>query len=136
MYALLSAIATACAVILASMGLNGMNPVSAATLNTAITTCFLIIANLALNKWGSESIFSIGKTEGIYIVFAGIANGLAWIFYSTALKHGLTSKVTAVDQLSIVFTLGLCAVVLGEYQSIYCIFGSILMSLGVYFISL
>jgi len=136
MFALLSAMTTACSVILASMGLNNMNPISAATINTAIASGFLILTNLAFNTSPTSSIFLMDKTQGLYVILAGITNGIAWIFYSTALKHGLASKVTAVDQLSLIFTILLCAFFLGEGYSIYCVIGSIFMSIGVYLISL
>jgi transporter family protein len=136
MFALLSAITTACSVILASMGLNHMNPISAATVNTAMTSGFLLITHLAFNSFSTSNLFIFDKTQGMYVLLAGITNGIAWIFYSTALKHGLASKVTAVDQLSLIFTLLLCAFFLGEGYSIYCVIGSIFMSIGVYLISL
>jgi len=137
MFAMLSAITTACSVILASMGVNNStNPIAAATINTAITSGFLIVTNLIVNTTQGTHGFFIDKTQGIYVVLAGITNGIAWEFYSTALKHGLASKVTAVDQLSLIFTFLLCAFFLGEGYSMYCIIGSILMSIGVYLISI
>lgn len=136
MFAMLSALTTACSVILSSLGLHNVNPISAATINTAITSGFLLITNLAFNNSPAENLLIINRQQGIYVLLAGITNGIAWIFYSTALKHGLASKVTAVDQLSLIFTLLLCAFFLGEGYSISCIIGTIFMSIGVYLISI
>ena len=49
-----------------------------------------------------------------FLILSGMATGLSWLFYFKALQVGVASKVAPVDKLSVVFTIILAYLFLGE----------------------
>lgn len=49
-----------------------------------------------------------------FLVLSGVATGLSWLCYFRALQLGQASQVAPIDKLSVVFTLALAALFLGE----------------------
>ncbi|MDI9509033.1 MAG: EamA family transporter [Clostridiales bacterium] len=128
LYALLSAIFAALVSILAKLGLKGIN----SNLATAIRT-FVVL----LIAWGI--VFVTGKFKEIntltsrnwmFLLFSGCATGASWLFYYKALSMGDVSKVAPIDKLSVVFTIVLAFIFLGETASIKSIIGGILIAAG------
>ena len=111
-YALLSAVFAALTAILAKVGIKGIN----SDLATAIRTCFILIIAwmIVLTRKELNGIWSLSKTNWIFLALSGIATGLSWIFYFKALQIGQVSQVAPVDKLSVAIAIVLSFVFLGE----------------------
>jgi bacterial/archaeal transporter family protein len=129
-YALLSAISYSFFTIFAKMGTKDADPTLAATIYFVIASTFLIFACVTLNKFSAKDTdtWNLG-----FIVLAGIANGLSWIFYLVALKYGSAAKVSSVDLMSYFFTACLGVIILGEVFQFKYIIGALLITLGACF---
>ncbi|MFA4818824.1 MAG: EamA family transporter [Patescibacteria group bacterium] len=132
--ALLSAGFAGLTAILAKIGIQGVN----SNLATAIRTVFILLfawaVVLAQGKLSELSGLS-GKTWW-FLFFSAVATALSWLFYFYALKIGAASKVGPIDKLSLVFTVVLAAVILGESLTFKVIAGTILMAAGAILIAL
>lgn len=127
-FALLSAVFAALTAILAKIGVQGIN----SNLATAIrTTVILIFA------WGIVFVTRVktppdlfeGKTF-LFLVLSAITTGISWLFYFRALQLGTASHVSSIDRLSLVFTVFLAVLILGEKLSLPLIVGMVLMVSG------
>ncbi|TAH64608.1 MAG: EamA family transporter [Anaerolineaceae bacterium] len=128
LYAFLSAIFAALVSILAKIGLKGIN----SNLATAIRT-FVVL----LMAWGI--VFLTGKQKEIttltsknwrYLIYSGLATGASWLFYFRALQIGEVSKVAPIDKLSVVITMILAFIFLGETVTLKAIIGGLLIAAG------
>ena len=128
LYALLSAVFAALVSILAKIGLKGIN----SNLATAIRT-FVVL----LMAWGI--VFLTGKQKDIatltsknwrFLIYSGLATGASWLFYFRALQMGEVSKVAPIDKLSVVFTMILAFIFLGETLTLKAIIGGLLIAAG------
>lgn len=128
LFALLSAIFAALVSILAKKGLEGIN----SNLATAIRTFVVLLA-----AWGI--VFLTGKHKEIpnltgknwrFLIYSGLATGASWLFYFKALQLGEVSKVAPIDKLSVVFTMILAFIFLGETVSVKTIIGGLLIASG------
>lgn len=128
LYALLSAIFAALVSILAKKGLEGIN----SNLATAIRTFVVLIA-----AWGI--VFFTGRHKEIpnltgknwrFLIYSGLATGASWLFYFKALQMGEASKVAPIDKLSVVFTMILAFIFLGEAVSAKAVIGGLLIAAG------
>jgi transporter family protein len=128
LYALLSAVFAALVSILAKVGLKGIN----SNLATAIRT-FVVL----LMAWGI--VFLTGKHKEIttltsknwrFLIYSGLATGASWLFYFRALQMGEVSKVAPIDKLSVVFTMVLAFIFLGEAVTLKAIIGGLLIAAG------
>ncbi|HRN77841.1 MAG TPA: EamA family transporter [Candidatus Dependentiae bacterium] len=136
LYTFASAFFGALSVILTRIGLAGVDPTWAATINSLITTGFLVTASLFLSKF-NETMIKINMSNMGYILLAGIASGTAWLCYIIALKYGAVSGVVAIEvAIDFVLVLVFCALIWGEYTSIKYIIGGILMTAGAVLVSI
>ena len=99
-------------------------------------TVFLVVVSLSLNKFQGFSFGMIESKSWLFILLAGLAGAISWIFYFFALKVGFASKVVAIDRLSLIFAVILAAIFLGESLSLKVILGAALMVAGALLISL
>jgi len=127
-FALGSAIFAALTSILAKIGIEGVN----SNLATAIRTVVVIIM-----AWGmvfltnsQGDIKTISQRSWIFLILSGIATGASWLCYYKALQMGETSKVVAVDKLSVVLTLALAFVFLHDQFTVKSLLGCILIGVG------
>lgn len=127
-YALLSALFAALTAIFAKVGVANINS-NLATGIRSIVILFMI--------W--LIIFSRGETKGwetlstrniVFLVISGVATGLSWIFYFKALQIGEVTQVSMVDKLSIVLTIAIAAIFLGESITIRTAIAAILIVSG------
>ena len=114
--------------ILAKIGIDGVN----SNLATAIRT-FIVL----LMSWGMvfltnahSEIDAISKRSWVFLILSGLATGASWLCYYKALQLGQASKVVPIDKLSIVLTMILAALILGEEFTIKSIFGCALIAAG------
>ena len=128
LYALLSAVFAALVSILAKVGLKGIN----SNLATAIRT-FVVL----LMAWGI--VFLTGKQKEIttltsknwrFLIYSGLATGASWLFYFRAMQLGEVSKVAPIDKLSVVITMILAFMFLGETLTLKAIIGGVLITAG------
>ncbi|MBE0068156.1 EamA family transporter, partial [Thermoanaerobacterium thermosaccharolyticum] len=113
LYAILSALFAALTSILAKIGIKGVD----SNLATAIRTTIIIFLS-----WGI--VFAAGTQSGmknltkenwLFLILSGLATGLSWLFYYKAIALGDVSKVAPIDKSSIVMTLILSYIILGEH---------------------
>ena len=130
LFALLSAFFAALVAIFGKLGLERIDPTLAATVRALIMAGFMILAVVVLkgSELGSVSTFS--SREWLYIILAGLAGALSWLFYFIALAQGEAGNVAAIDRLSIVFIIVLAALFLGESLSIPAMLGAALVVVG------
>ena len=126
--ALLSAVFAALTSILAKVGIDGVN----SNLATAIRTVVVVIM-----AWGmvfitnvQHTITSISTKSWIYLILSGLATGASWLCYYKALQVGEASKVVPVDKLSVVITLVLAFIFLGEKFTAKSLIGCLLIAAG------
>ncbi|MDP4120379.1 MAG: EamA family transporter [Bacillota bacterium] len=129
-FAILSAIFAALTTILSKVGLKDVDP----NLATAIRTIIILIM-----AWGI--VFFTGQIEGIqnitkrslwFLLASGVTTGLSWIFYFKALSIGDASKVAPIDKFSLVITMILAFVFLGEQLNVKTIIAGILITAGTF----
>ena len=97
---------------------------------------FLVAVSLLLRKFDGFSLQSFSSRDWLFIILAGIAGALSWLFYFFALKAGLASKVVVIDRLSLIFVIVLAALFLGETLGWKSALGGLLMVGGAILISL
>jgi bacterial/archaeal transporter family protein len=129
-YAIGSAVFAALTSILAKIGIEGVN----SNLATAIRT--IVVLALA---WGmvfitgaQSGISAISKRSMVFLILSGIATGLSWLCYFKAIQIGEVAKVVPIDKFSIVLTLILAFVVLGEPVTSKAVIGGILITIGTF----
>ena len=127
-FALLSAIFAALTSILAKVGIEGVS----SNLATAIRTVVVVVM-----AWGmvfltntQGGIADISKRSWLFLILSGLATGASWLCYYRALQIGEASKVVPIDKLSVVITLVLAAVILGEQFTAKSILGCGLIAAG------
>lgn len=128
LYALLSAVFAALVSILAKLGLKGIN----SNLATAIRT-FVVL----LLAWGivfftgkHKEIVSLTSKNWQFLILSGLATGASWLFYYKALQMGEVSKVAPIDKLSVVFTIIMAFLFLGEQADAKSLIGGLLIAAG------
>jgi len=130
LYAILSALFAALTSILAKIGIKGVD----SNLATAIRTSVIIFLS-----WGI--VFATGVQSGmkaltrqnwLFLILSGLATGLSWLFYYKAIALGDVSKVAPIDKSSIVITLVLSYIILGEHFDLKTIIAGILITAGTF----
>ena len=127
-YALLSAFFAALTALFAKIGVKDVN----SNLATAVRTLVILFIT-----WGivfatveMRDIRSIPRWSLFFIVISGICPGASWVFSFKALQIGEASKVAPLDKLSVVFTMLLAFVILGEPVSGKVLLGGALIAAG------
>jgi len=122
-YAILSAFFAALTAIFAKIGVSGIN----SNLATAIRTVVILFIT-----WGIDLrlIREIPKHTLAFLVLSGFATGASWLFYFKALQIGDASKVAPVDKLSVVITIILAFLFLGEPLTPKVLAGGLLILAG------
>jgi transporter family protein len=111
-YALLSALFAALTALFAKMGLKQVNSDLATAIRTAII--LLITWGIVLFKGSFREVSTLSKNNWLFLTLSAFATGFSWLFYYKALQLGKVSEVSAIDKGSIVFTILLAALFLGE----------------------
>ena len=129
-FAILSAVFAAATSILAKIGLDGID----SNLATAIRTIVVLIM-----AWGmvfltnsAGGITSIPPKSWLFLILSGLATGASWLCYFYAIKTGEVSKVVPIDKCSLVLTIILAAIFLGETLTWKSVIGSLLLLAGTF----
>ena len=127
-YALLSAFFAALTAIFAKIGVGNIN----SNLATAVRTAVILVLmwSIALLTVDGSQWRSLSKHSLLFLVLSGLATGASWLFYFKALQIGEASKVAPVDKLSVVMTIVLAFVFLGEPVSVKTVSGGLLILAG------
>ncbi len=124
-YALLSAFFAALTAIFAKVGIKGVDTDLATAIRTVV---ILVIAwGIAFIRGGASTIHTLTKQNIIFLTLSGLATGLSWIFYFTALQLGKVSQVAPVDKMSVAIAIILAVVFLGEPLTIKTAVGALLI---------
>ncbi len=111
-YAVLSALAAGATAVLAKVGVAGVP----SNLATAIRSVVILVFawGLVLARGEQQALASLSTRSLVFLVLSGCATGLSWLAYFKALQLGPAPGVAALDKLSLVFTLVLAALFLGQ----------------------
>lgn len=129
-YALLSALFAALTSILAKIGIKGVD----SNLATAIRTVVIIVLawSIVFITGGQSGLANLSKRNWIFLILSGLATGLSWVFYYKAIALGNVSQVAPIDKSSIVLTLILSFVILGEQFTVKTLIAGILITAGTF----
>ncbi len=111
-YAGLSALFAGLTAVLAKMGVANVS----SNLATFVRTCIILVFAFGIVTARGElkSIGTLSAKNWTFLVFSGIATGLSWLFYFSALKSGPVSHVAPIDKLSFVLAMVLGVLFLQE----------------------
>ena len=128
MYAVLSAVFAALTSIFAKIGIEGIN----SNLATAIRTIVVLVIawSVVFVNGTYKDISEITTKAWVFLILSGIATGVSWLFCFKALQIGEASKVVPIDKLSVVITMVLAFVILGEKADIKTIIGGAAIVVG------
>ena len=120
-FAILSAIFAALTSILAKIGIEGVN----SNLATAVRTIVVVLMAwfMVFITGNQNGIVDINKKSWIFLILSGLATGASWLCYYKALQLGEASKVVPIDKLSIVITIVLAFIFLGEQITLKTLIG-------------
>lgn len=127
-YALLSALFAALTAIFAKIGVRDVD----SNLATAIRTLVILFITwgIVFVTAGVKQIREISSHTLLFLVLSGLATGASWLFYFKALQVGDASKVAPVDKLSVVLTMLLSFIILGEPVTFKTLLGGALIAAG------
>jgi bacterial/archaeal transporter family protein len=128
--ALLAALFAAITGILAKIGMENVNSNLATAVRTIVVVVMAFIVVLVTGQL--HSISTITHKALLFIGLSGVATGLSWLFFFRALAIGEVSKVVAIDKASIVLTIILSVLVLGEPAKPLVIAGGAIISIGTF----
>ena len=129
-FAILSAIFAALTSILAKIGIEGVN----SNLATAVRTIVVVFMAwfMVFITGNQNGIVDISKKSWIFLILSGLATGASWLCYYKALQLGEASKVVPIDKLSIVITIVLAFIFLGEQITLKTLIGCCLIVAGTF----
>ncbi len=133
-YALLSAVFAALTSILAKIGLSGIDSNLATAIRTVVVLVMAWGIVLITGKLGG--IAGIAQKGWLFLILSGVATGLSWLFYYKALQLGDASKVVPIDKFSVVITMILAVIILGEKLTLKTILGGAFITAGTLFMIL
>jgi transporter family protein len=130
LYAFLSALFAALTSVLAKMGIKGVD----SNLATAIRTVVIIFLAwvIVFTTGAYHGLKSLTRENWIFLILSGLATGLSWLFYYKAISLGNVSQVAPIDKSSIVLTLILSFVILGEEFSVKTLVAGALITAGTF----
>lgn len=130
LYAVLSALFASLTAIFAKLGIKGVNSNLATALRTIVV---LVLAwGIVFLSGAQKGIGSITKQSWLFLILSGMGTGLSWLFYFKAIQIGEVSKVAPIDKASIVLTMLLSFLILGETADTKTIIGGIFITLGTF----
>ena len=127
-FALLSALFAAATSILAKIGIENVN----SNLATAIRTVVVLVMawGIVFITGAQSGVADIAAKSWLFLALSGCATGLSWLFYYKALQIGEASKVVPVDKFSVVISMVMAFIILGEKIDVKAIVGGVLITVG------
>lgn len=127
--ATLSALFASLVAIFGKIGIKNVDSNLAVALRTLIIVVFAW--GIVLAQGNAGDVWKISRYSLLFIVLSAIATGLSWLFYYKALQLGEASRVAPIDKLSVLLTVILAFVFLGEKPTIGNVTGGLLVTAGV-----
>jgi transporter family protein len=128
-YAVLAAFFASLVAIFGKIGIKGVSSNLAVAVRTVIILAFAWGVVFLEGRAGELRTWS--RHTWIFIILSAIATGLSWLFYYRALQLGEASRVAPIDKLSLVLTIILALIFLGEKPTVGNILGGVLVVVGV-----
>lgn len=98
--------------ILAKIGIKNTDSNLATAIRTVVILIFSWLMVFIVGSFGTIS--SISSHTLIFLILSGFATGASWICYFKALQQGDVNKVTPIDKSSLILTMILAFIILGE----------------------
>ncbi|HEY1088324.1 MAG TPA: EamA family transporter [Archangium sp.] len=127
-WALLSAVAASATAILAKLGIKGVPSNLATALRTIVVLCFAWLVVFVAGE--QQALKDLNRRSLLFLALSGLATGVSWLAYFKALQLAPASRVAPIDKVSLAFTIGLAALVLGEEISWKVALGAVLIVAG------
>jgi transporter family protein len=128
LYALLSMVFAGFTSVLAKIGLKEVSSDIGLTVRTAFV--FLFVAFNAFVFQQPKEFQMLSKRSIFFLVVSALTTTLSWIFYYRAMKEGEVSYVASIDKASIIITLLLSFIFLGEPFSWKVVLGASFILVG------
>ena len=135
-YALLSAFFASLVAIFGKIGLKDIDSNTATAIRAVVMAVFLIGLVLVQGKYLQIKQIISQPIPMLFIVLSGLAGAASWIFYFLALKNGKASQIVPIDRLSVIFTLILAFLILGEKLSLKAALGAVIIVVGAVLVAL
>jgi transporter family protein len=110
--AVISALAAGVTGVFAKAGLEGVPSHLGNAIRTAIVLLLCLVILLATGEYQRSA--ALTRRAWIFLALSGLATGVSWIAYFKALSIGAATPVTAIDKASLLVTMLLSMVMLGE----------------------
>ena len=130
LYAFGSAFFAGATSILAKLGVKDIDSHVATAIRTIVVLIFSWIMVFIVGSQGTIGNIS-GKTL-TFLILSGFATGASWLCYFKALQLGDVNKVVPIDKSSIILTMVLAFIFLGENITINMVVGMIGIGIGTY----
>lgn len=130
LFAILSAVFAGLTSILAKIGIKGVDSNLATAIRTVVIT--ILAWNIVFATGSQSGIASLTKKSWIFLILSGLATGLSWLFYYKAISLGNVSQVAPIDKSSIVLTLILSYLILGEQFTAKTLIAGLLITAGTF----
>lgn len=127
-FAILAAVFSGLTTVFAKVGVTKAN----STLVTGLRTIVIAIFSVFVCLFFNVRMDNLDLKTMLFIALSGITTALLWICYFKALSLADVSKVTPIDKLSIVLTLILSSIFLGEKITIIKVISMICMVSGTF----
>ena len=128
--ALLAAVFAALTSILAKIGITNVDSNLGTAVRTIVVLIMAAIVVVITDTW--HMVNSISIKSWIFIILSGLTTGLSWLCFFKAIQLGDVSKVVPIDKSSIVLTIILSFIILGEPAAPMVIIGGLLISTGTF----
>ncbi len=125
---ILSGFFAALVAIFGKIGINNIDSTLATTVRAGCMFLLLFIITASTGKFTGFQ--SIDRRAWLFIILAGIAGALSWLFYFWALKNGQASRVGPTEKIGIAFVVIMSVLFLGEQLTWKTILGTTLIIAG------
>lgn len=128
-HALLAALFAGVTAPLAKLGMSGVPSNVATLVRTAVVLAF--IGAIVVVQKQLVVIPQLPAKTWVFLVLSGLATGISWLFYFSAIKDGPLSVVAPIDKLSFVLAIILGIIAFGERPNRLTIIGIVCIVAGV-----
>ena len=135
-YALLSAFFASLVAVFGKIGLKDIDSNTATAIRAVVMAVFLIGLVLVQGKYLQVKQIISQPIPMLFVVLSGLAGAVSWLFYFLALKNGKASQIVPIDRLSVIFTLILAFLILGEKLSLKAALGAVIIVVGAVLVAL
>lgn len=126
--AALAALLIGVSTILSKLGIKDADPyVTGAVTNTVLLSAFAVTA-LFTGSFGQTG--DMGLWTWVSVAASGVILSVSWAFYFLGLAGGSVSVFLAIQSLTIVVSMALCAIFIGEKITLFMIAGTVMIIAG------